>query len=93
MLDPDLMPYDQINVSAFPVHDPAVAMSAPRPDTPNYGGAMLQYIQSVAPEEVQGLPVRFFSTLHTHRAGRRSGGRSGAGELGALGLPHQPADA
>jgi hypothetical protein len=63
LLDPELMPYNQINFSVFPAHDPQVASRAPAPGTPNYGQAVLDYIRSVAPDNFQGLPVRFFTTF------------------------------
>ena len=65
LLDPDLMPYNQINFSTFPAHDPAVAGAAPGPGTPNYGAAVLDYVRSVAPETFEGLPVRFFTTFQS----------------------------
>jgi hypothetical protein len=35
VLDPDLLPYNVINGSTFPAHDPQVASGAPPPGTPN----------------------------------------------------------
>jgi hypothetical protein len=63
LLDPDLMPYNQVNFSQFPAHDPSVAGAAPGPGTANYGQAVLQYIRTVAPDTFEGLPVRFYSTF------------------------------
>ena len=63
LLDPDLMPYHQINFSAFPPHDPGVAAAAPAPGTPPYGEAVLGHVRATAPEEFQGLPVRFYSAF------------------------------
>jgi hypothetical protein len=65
LLDPDLMPFNQINFSTFPAHDPAVAGAAPPPGTPNYGVAVLEHVRRVAPDSVEGLPVRFFATFVT----------------------------
>ena len=65
LLDPDLMPYNQINFSVFPAHDPQVAAAAPPPGTPNYGEAVLRHVQGVAPDVFEGLPVRFFATFVT----------------------------
>jgi N-acetylneuraminic acid mutarotase len=65
LLDPDLMPYHQINFSVFPAHDPQVAAAAPPPGTPNYGEAVLRHVQGVAPDVFEGLPVRFFATFVT----------------------------
>ncbi len=63
LLDPDLMPYNQINFSVFPAHDPAVATQAPGPDTPNYGVAVFDEVRRVAPDSWNGLPVNFFTTF------------------------------
>ena len=63
LLDPELMPYNQINFSSFPAHDPNVAGAAPAPGTPNYGSAVLGHIRSVAPDTFQNLPVRYFTTF------------------------------
>jgi hypothetical protein len=63
LLDPDLMPYDQINFSVFPAHDPEVAQRAPAPGTPDYGQAVLAHVRATAPDTFQGLPVRFFATF------------------------------
>jgi hypothetical protein len=63
LLDPDLMPYDQINFGTFPAHDPNIAGGAPPPDTPDYGVAVLDYERSVAPDAFNGLPVRFLTTF------------------------------
>src|SRR5919108_666632 len=65
LLDPDLMPYHQINFSVFPAHDPQVAAAAPPPGTPNYGEAVLRHVQNVAPDVFEGVAVRFFSTFVT----------------------------
>lgn len=65
LLDPDLMPYNQINFSTFPAHDPNVAGGAPAPGTPSYGTAVLDYIRRVAPDSFQGQAVRFFTTFVT----------------------------
>lgn len=63
LLDPDLMPYNQINFSNFPSHDPAIAGSAPGPDTPGYGSAVLSHVQRVAPDVLQSASVNFFRTF------------------------------
>lgn len=63
LLDPELMPYNQINFSTFPSHDPAIAGGAPSPDAPNYGSAVLAHIQRVAPDALQGVTVNFFRTF------------------------------
>jgi hypothetical protein len=63
LLDPELMPYDRINGSTFPVHDPHVASEAPGPDTPNYGQAVLAHLRRVVPDTFDRRPVRFFDTF------------------------------
>jgi hypothetical protein len=65
LLDPDLMPYHQINFSTFPAYDPAVAGSAPPPGAPDYAAAVLGHVQATAPVMFEGLPVRFFATFIT----------------------------
>ena len=65
LLDPDLMPYNQINFSTFPAHDPAVAGGAPAPNVPNYGNAVLGHVRNVAPDVLQGVAVNFFRTFIT----------------------------
>ncbi|HET7769277.1 MAG TPA: hypothetical protein VFN74_10935, partial [Chloroflexota bacterium] len=63
LLDPELMPYNQINFSSFPAHDPNVAGAAPGPGTPSYGSAVLDHIRRVSPDTVGGQNVRFFTTF------------------------------
>ncbi|MGH2370281.1 MAG: hypothetical protein ACRDI2_19070, partial [Chloroflexota bacterium] len=63
LLDPGLMPVDQINFSTFPAHDPAVAAAAPAPGAPGYGQAVLSYLQAAVPNSFEGLPVGFFSAF------------------------------
>ena len=59
LLDPGLMPYNQINGAIFPSHDPSVAVAAPTPSTPNYGEAVLHHLRTRVSDEWSGLPVRF----------------------------------
>jgi len=63
LLDPDLMPYSQINFSTFPLHDPNVAGAAPAPGTPSYGSAVLDHVRGVSPDTLNGQPVRYFTTF------------------------------
>ena len=63
LLDPDLMPYNQINFSTFPAHDPVIAGGAPGPSSANYGLAVLSHVQMVAPDVLQGVAVNFFRTF------------------------------
>ena len=65
LLDADLMPYTTINGSTFPAADPAVLAGVPDPASPNYGARILQFVADHAPNEWQGLSVRFRDTFLT----------------------------
>lgn len=69
LLDPDVLPVNQINFATFPVHDPAVATSAPGPSAPNYGQAVLDYIISAVPNQFDGEAVNFQATYLAGGAG------------------------
>lgn len=62
LLDPDLLPVNQINFATFPVHNPLVATAAPGPDTPNYGQAVVDHLRAVVPNSWQGEPIGFLNT-------------------------------
>lgn len=62
LLDPDWLPITTLNYSTFPAHDPAVAMAAPQPNTPNYGQAVAAYLQASVPDTWDGKPVHFLQT-------------------------------
>ncbi|HEV2125866.1 MAG TPA: hypothetical protein VGW38_24175 [Chloroflexota bacterium] len=62
LLDPDLMPVTSVNFSTFPAHDPTVAASAPAPGTPNYGQAVVAYLQAVVPDVWEGQQVNFLQS-------------------------------
>jgi hypothetical protein len=64
VLDPGLMGFaTSINFSPIPAHDEALARSAPTPDSPDYGTAIVEFTRQNAPESVDGKPVGFFSTF------------------------------
>ncbi len=63
LLDPDLMPYTNINGSTFPGVDPGIASGAPQPGSPNYGTAIIDYIRANSPETLDGLNTRFYTTF------------------------------
>jgi hypothetical protein len=63
LLDPELMPYTQINQSTFPAFDPALAAQAPVVGSPGYDTAILEFVQRYALDEFAGQPVRFFETF------------------------------
>jgi len=62
LLDPDLMAATTINGSTFPLHDPALASTAPAPATPEYSRAVLDHLLTTVPSTFEGLPVDFFGT-------------------------------
>lgn len=62
-LDAGLMPYTQINQSTLPAADPDFLAKAPAPGSPDYGSAILDYVQDSAPDTWQGLPVNFHRTF------------------------------
>ena len=63
LLDPDLMPYSELNFSTCPAHNPEAVGATPLPGTADYGVAVLHSVRSVAPEAFGGQLVRFFSTV------------------------------
>jgi beta propeller repeat protein len=63
LLDPELMPYTQINQSTFPAFDPALAAQAPVVGSPGYDTAILEFVRRYALDEFAGQPVRFFETF------------------------------
>ncbi len=63
LLDPDLMPYTQINSSTFPGVDASVVGGAPVPGSPNYGTTIIDFIRANAPETFEGLSTRFYSSF------------------------------
>lgn len=65
MLDPDLMPYTNINGSVFPGVDAGLVSQAPLPSNPNYGTAIFDYIRANAPDQFQSLNPRFYTTFLT----------------------------
>src|SRR5215208_6992849 len=65
VLDPDIMPMTRANQSVFPPPDPALAAAAPQVGSADYGRRVVEFIQSVAPNTFQGLPVNFFTTFNT----------------------------
>lgn len=63
LLDPDVMPYTQINQATFPAADLSMTRGLPAPGTPKYIAKVIQYVQATAPDQWNGAPVRFFSTF------------------------------
>jgi polysaccharide biosynthesis protein PslG len=73
LLDDGLLPYTTINGSTFPAPDPLVIASTPRTTDPNYAEAIAAFVQQLAPDEWDGLPVSFYqafrSTISADTAG------------------------
>jgi hypothetical protein len=62
LLDPDVLPVTTINGATFPAHNPAVANSAPQPTTPDYGQAVLNFLQANVPNTFEGVNVQFLNS-------------------------------
>ena len=62
LLAPGFMPFDRINGATFPAFSPTIASAAPRPDTPDYGRAVLQYLQTSVPNRLDGQTVNFLQS-------------------------------
>jgi hypothetical protein len=65
LLDPDIMPLTRANQSIFPGPDPALASAAPQVGTPAYEDRVVEFVNSVAPNEFTGQPVNFARTFNT----------------------------
>src|SRR5689334_18422795 len=63
LLDPELMPYTQINFSHFPPPMEAVKAATPRPDQPDYAARIVEFVQATAPDTWNGQPVNFGATF------------------------------
>lgn len=63
LLDPGWMPYTHINNATFPAPDLALAHELPAPGSPDYISKVLEYVQSLAPNQWNGIPVNFHSTF------------------------------
>ncbi|MBV9544130.1 MAG: beta-galactosidase, partial [Chloroflexi bacterium] len=63
LLDPGLMPYTNINGSAFPAPDPSVVDATPTVSDPNYATNIIAFTQQQAPDTFDGQPVNFFQTF------------------------------
>src|SRR5205814_2821959 len=50
LLDPGLMPFNQINGSTFPASDPALVAATPLVSDPNYSTDILTFVQNQAPD-------------------------------------------
>jgi hypothetical protein len=48
----------------IPAADPSLAFVAPTPDQPNYDARLQAFLQATVPDNWNGQPVQFFSTLN-----------------------------
>jgi hypothetical protein len=65
LLDPGLFPYTKVNGSTFPGPDDALKARTPAVGSPNYDTAIIQFVQEVAPDTWNGLPVNFEQTFNS----------------------------
>lgn len=63
LMDPRLMPYTEINQATFPAVDLNLTKSLPAPNSPDYMKQIMAYIQQVAPNQWNGVPVNFDATF------------------------------
>src|SRR3954453_9923224 len=63
VLDPNIMPLTHANASVFPGPDPALAASAPQVGTPTYAQDVVNFVQKVSPNTLNGQSVNFFNTF------------------------------
>jgi len=63
LLQEGLMPATRINGSTFPAADPALTEGAPSVNDPGYAEKIVQFTREHAPNQFNGLPVRFFDTF------------------------------
>ncbi|HEV7664948.1 MAG TPA: hypothetical protein VGQ62_15565, partial [Chloroflexota bacterium] len=62
LLDPEIFPYTRVNGSVFPSPDDQLKAQTPAVGSPEYAN-ILQFIQSVTPDQVSGQPVNFWQTF------------------------------
>jgi hypothetical protein len=81
LLDAPFLPYTSFNNARFPAQDAALVASAPAPSSPNYGAAILDFVQQNAPNAVGPAQTGFFNTFRTsvtlQEAFRTGGGNQG----------------
>jgi hypothetical protein len=63
LLDPEYLPYTQINQATFPAVDLSMTHNLPAPGTPNYAGQINKYVLATAPNQWNGVPVNFGTTF------------------------------
>jgi hypothetical protein len=65
LLDPGIMPMTRANQSIFPPSDDSLASAAPQVGSPDYARRVVEFVNSVAPNEFNGQPVNFARTFNT----------------------------
>jgi polysaccharide biosynthesis protein PslG len=63
LLDAGLMPYTNINGSAFPAPDPTLVGQTPAVTDPDYATKIIQFTQDNAPDVFDGNQVNFYQTF------------------------------
>jgi hypothetical protein len=63
MLDPDLFPYDHINGSSLPAPDTVIKAQTPGVSSPEYAGAIVDFVLKNAPDVFEGQSVNFGRTF------------------------------
>ena len=63
VLDPEFMPYSQINGAVFPAFDAEFLRGSPQPEQEGYAALALEFVRQNAPDTWEGLPVAFGSTF------------------------------
>lgn len=64
LLDSGIMPYTSFNYATVPATDAALIKSSPSVGSSNYGQAILSWITQHAPNNINGIAVRFLSTFN-----------------------------
>lgn len=62
LLDPEIFPYTRVNGSVFPSPDDQLKAQTPAVGSPEYAN-ILQFIQSVTPDQFNGQPVNYWQTF------------------------------
>lgn len=63
ILDPEYMPYTEINGSRFPAPDPGLMQSAPNGNDPEYDRKVIEFVRQWAPDNWDGHQVNFYSAF------------------------------
>jgi hypothetical protein len=63
LLDPDVFPYDHVNGSVLPPADLSLKAETPAVASPDYGGAIIDFVRSNAPDTFDSQSVSFGATF------------------------------